>query len=180
MAICSNCQTEIRSGQVMCPNCRTQLRPSSVIQPPPRRSPTVAASTPDPEKVTPAGAVLAGGLLIAGSIMPWATITSPFGTLSMAGLESWHGMLTLAAGIAAVLAGVSAWNAERAVTQGVALLCAGALAGWISVTDGADVAELARTVADDVVRAHIGAGLYLIVPASLLSVAAGLALLSRR
>lgn len=57
----------------------------------------------------PAAGAVAAILVIIGSVMPWASVTTPFGTVSAAGTEG-DGKLTLIAGLLLLGGAVaSAW-----------------------------------------------------------------------
>jgi hypothetical protein len=102
--------------------------------------------------------VTVGGLLVAvGSLLPWITLTSGFGSASVAGIEG-DGILTLILGGVIALLGFLAYGGTgpRFVTF---LLSVGALAfgGWELVTLSG---KLSST---DTARVAVGMGLYIVV-----------------
>src|SRR5215207_130712 len=72
-------------------------------KPPPRRD--LAEPERAPNKAGPALMAVGGGLVLVGSFMPWASVATAFGTISIAGTEG-DGKITLAVGLAMVLLSV--------------------------------------------------------------------------
>ena len=119
-----------------------------------------------------------GALLIfIGAFLPWATVDTALGSLSVSGTDS-DGIITLviALAVGGALAGASLAD-NRALLYGGA--CLGALAvvivGIVNMVDVADIIELNRP---GLFEASIGSGLWLTVLGGLVSVgAAGMAFL---
>ncbi len=95
------------------------------------------------------------GLAIVGSLAPWATVTTVFGSLSVAGTEG-DGVLTLVAGLAGLMIGLMAPSQSG---RFVAFL----IGAGIAVIAGYDLSSIARaaaeTSAEGYVRAGVGWGL---------------------
>ena len=116
-------------------------------------------------------------LIFIGAFLPWATVDTALGSLSVSGTDA-DGIITLviALAVGGALAGASLAD-NRALLYGGA--CLGALAavivGIINMVDVADIIELNRP---GLFEASIGSGLWLTVLGWLVSVgAAGVALL---
>ena len=105
-----------------------------------------------------AGLVSTAVILI-GALLPWATVSTPFGTLSMAGTEG-DGVLTL--GAAVVAAAVLLFGRGR---RGAAIASAvvGVLVTLVGVYDLANVADAAAEASNEFARASAGVGLWLTV-----------------
>lgn len=81
------------------------------------------------EQWTAIGAAIA---LFIGALLPWATIATPFGIASKAGIEG-DGFITLGLGLVGALA---SWQAGRWL---IATILAGALVVLITIIDYADI-----------------------------------------
>lgn len=112
---------------------------------------------------TAAIVALVGGLVVAvGSFLPWATVTSGLGSLSVAG-TSGDGIITIViGGLIALLALLSLDRTPRPiVTLAIALLGVGAaiLGGWEVMNLNAKFAD----VATKLIVPSIGYGLFLVI-----------------
>lgn len=76
-----------------------EAQPSEVV-------PTQPASGGPARYAMPAAGAVAAILVVIGSVMPWASLTTPFGTVSAAGTEG-DGKLTLVAGLALLCGAVA-------------------------------------------------------------------------
>ncbi len=98
-----------------------------------------------------------------GSVLPWVTVTTVFGTVSMNGTDG-DGVITLILGLPVVILGI------LAATRGLSLLgiiVAAALVfivGWTTYTDISNLAEVTGDVG--LGQASIGIGLWLLVISS--------------
>jgi hypothetical protein len=118
---------------------------------------------------TPRNLLLAlAALTAAGSLLPWATITAPFvGTINVPGTDG-DGLITL--GLAVLLATFAAVRRYRWAAA------AAAVAGLVALVSVGNVADAARSAeADGIVTASVGAGLWVVLLASLIAVVVGLA-----
>jgi len=98
--------------------------------------------------------LLAAGAVAVGSFLPWATVTTIFGTLEVAGTTG-DGKITLALGAGALVAFL-----VRKFSFG-ALLCA--LAGLVAGYDFFNISERVKDVDADVAQAEVGYGVYICV-----------------
>jgi hypothetical protein len=114
----------------------------------------------------------AGALVMLGSLLPWATVSSAFGQISLAGTEG-DGKFTLGLGAAIIVGFVGGW----VWLQGPAALGALGLSAYHVV----DVSNNAAEVDSDFVRASVGWGLWLTFIAAIVAVvAAGMFWWARR
>lgn len=146
---------------------------STLTEPVRVTAPSVAQS------IAPAAGVLGALLVVVGSFMPWATVQSVFGSVSLAGTDG-DGKLSLVSGLlltaGAVLTGVYPVLWLR-LCQIVAAIVAAGFAGW----------ELARITVEldgqssEYAMASPGSGLYvLLVGAVMATVAAVVTALQTR
>ena len=98
--------------------------------------------------------VAAGAAVAMGSLMPWATVTTGFGSANMAGTEG-DGVITLALGAGAAVFGgfLKRWPA-------FALF---ALAAAVSIYDFSNISDRASEVSSEFARASVGWGLWLVI-----------------
>jgi hypothetical protein len=105
--------------------------------------------------------IMLGGLVVAiGSILPWAKAESIFGTVSKNGTQG-DGMITLVAGIVAILAGVIVLAAEK---HNIAVLFAALAAlGILVVTiwNFVDISGRAPGLWTDYTAVKAGEGIYI-------------------
>lgn len=107
-------------------------------------------------------AVVVGGILVAvGSLLPWATATTGFGSISIAGTDG-DGKITLVLGAVAALVG---FLSIETTSQGlrVTAFIAGALAGLAGAMDYSSLDKRLNEASSDAIRASIGPGLYLVL-----------------
>ena len=102
--------------------------------------------------------VIASAAAIAlGSLMPWASVTTAFGSISVAGTEG-DGVLTLAAGIIAAVLGAL----RKRFGLLIVLVLTVAIAGY----DVINVSRQVDEVSTEFARASVGWGLWLVLAAS--------------
>jgi hypothetical protein len=134
---------------------------------------SLASIKPLPGIVIGAGAVLA-----LGSLLPWATVTSGFGSISVNG-TSGDGDITLVFGIIGVVMGVLLVRGFVAtgwlVGTGVVFLAA----LGVSLHDASDVSSVSNQITQDV-GVNVGFGLWLCVLASIAGLAATVVLFIQR
>ncbi len=116
---------------------------------------------------------LAAAGLIAGALLPWVKITSLFGELSVAGYEG-DGLLTGGIGLLLLLTALlTAGRAGRRYSPAAAAL--GALALAVALWDLFRVQDaIAQNQVEGLMRAAVGAGLYLTLAAAALALVGGL------
>lgn len=103
--------------------------------------------------------VIASAAAIAlGSLMPWASVTTAFGSISVAGTEG-DGVLTLAAGIIAAVLGAL----RKRFGLLIVLVLTVAIAGY----DVINVSRQVDEVSTEFARASVGWGLWLVLAASI-------------
>lgn len=105
---------------------------------------------------TQLAALIGAGAIIIGSMLPWATARSVFGSMSMSGIEG-DGVITLVLGAGLALAawlrpGRRGWQAATLTGAGL-VLAVGIL----------DAVIIGGVVGDQYATASIGAGLYIVL-----------------
>lgn len=130
--------------------------------------PSGAQSWPMPVVLTG----LAGLAVCIGSLLPWATVTTAFGTLSVAG-TSGDGKITLGLGVTLlVLAALQL--SKNPLRPWVLTLLVGAAAGAIAIYDLVNVSNKAGELSSAFARADVGIGLWVVVAGGVLAVVAAL------
>ena len=173
-AACANALVEFgwafRDGRDLCPKCAESGPPTSTATGPDWSPPAGKLSgisemkrrldLPMKDQWRPW--LIAAGIAVAlGSLMPWATASTGFGSVSAAGTEG-DGVFTLCAGgIAALLAGL------RRRGQTLVLF---AVAAGLGIYHVYDVSQRAETISNEFVRASVGWGLWLVVASSVAGV----------
>ena len=119
-----------------------------------------------------------------GSFMPWGKVTVPlYGTITVSGTDG-DGILTMFLSLI-VIGGIAAYLFVEQLTQkwwrGIPVIAIGAILLLISIIDWASIGSKAGDFDEDVVNVSVGAGLILILLASIAIIAFGvLALLNDR
>ena len=105
-------------------------------------------------------AILGGVAVIIGSLLPWASVATAFGSITVNGTDG-DGVLTLIAGAILAIAGVVKNGAVgKASGQNVLIILASIAAGLIAIYDMSNI----TTVADNpFASVSVGAGLYVVV-----------------
>jgi hypothetical protein len=111
-----------------------------------------------------------GGLVLIGSFLPWGTVTTVFGTISVAGTNG-DGKITLGVGLAIVLVSIL----ELTGTSGVRILniVIGVVAAGIGVLDYANVSDRIAGASSDVAQAAVGVGLYAVIAGGIAVIVGG-------
>jgi Protein of unknown function (DUF2510) len=121
---------------------------------------------------------VAGALAIVGSILPWATVRTGFGELSVSGTDG-DGVITLVLGIALVGLGLCGFTRARQILSGVSLLPALGV-GAIALIDIVDVSNVADELGSDFAQVSIGSGLWVCLAAAVLALVGGIIGLASR
>jgi hypothetical protein len=107
--------------------------------------------------------------------MPWASVATAFGTISIAGTEG-DGKITLAIGLAMVLLSVLELTGNVMLvglpSRTLGLITAFAAAG-VGGYDIVKVSENLSSVSSEFARASIGVGLYAVVGGAVVAIAGG-------
>jgi len=129
------------------------------IRPEPRYSPAVPVTNKTGPIVTLTGA----GLAIIGALLPWATVSSVFGTVSVTGTDGDGVIVLVVSAIIALLATLELTSRSgRELRIGSALLAA--LVGIVALVDYNNIADhVASTDLEGVGVATIGVGLYVVL-----------------
>jgi hypothetical protein len=138
--------------------------------PPPPRRDLVGPVEVAPSKAGPIVMLVGGGLVLIGSFLPWATVTTVFGTISVAGTNG-DGKITLGVGLAIVLVSIL----ELTGTSGARILniVIGVVAAGIGVLDYANVSERIAGASSDVAQAAVGVGLYAVIAGGIAVIVGG-------
>lgn len=124
-------------------------------------------------------ALAAAGLVALGSMLPWATIHSPFGSVSLAGTEG-DGVISLvgAAVFAAVwlLAGLGDRPGQNWMIVAVALAAGGIVLAIVKIID---VQSAIDELGDEFVTTSVGVGLWVVLIGSAAALVACLKTLRR-
>lgn len=162
LTTCPECAHQVSESALTCPNCGHPLtgQRSEVAR-------SFAASTPLIIAI-----VAAAGITI-GSLLPWFSLTTIFGTLSASGMEG-DGVFTLIAGILLGIVAVVALS-RNAVSRLTAILIGllGLISGLIAFNVFSNLSGVAD-FSDAGLFSSIGAGLWLVIIGS--AAAVGLAL----
>lgn len=121
-------------------------------------------------------AAAAALISLIGSFMPWGKVTVPFyGTITVSGTDG-DGMLTMFLSLI-LIGGIAAYlfveNLTKMWWRGIPVIAIGAVLLLISVMDWTDIGSKAGQVDKDVAQVSVGAGLILILLASIAIIAFG-------
>lgn len=123
---------------------------------------------------TAALVALAGGIVVAvGSFLPWAQISTGFGSVGLSGTQGGDGYITLVLGGAAAL--VALLNLEKPATslsRGI-IVTAGILATLVGIFDMQNLNERLGEVDTSVAIPSIGMGLFLVIGGGIATVVGG-------
>ncbi len=138
--------------------------------------PDLAAKGPGGLPVILFPAIIAGSaiLVMLGSLLPWASVDTAFGSISVRGTEG-DGVLTILLALAGGAAAVAVVMARKPMAA-----IGGIVAGGLALLIGAyDFLDLARATGDSsgLVEAHVGFGLWLVLLGSLAMTGASIAIL---
>ncbi len=117
--------------------------------------------------------LVGGALVVAGALLPWASVSTVFGTASVPGTEG-DGLIALAVGgVLCLLAILELGN--RQDTRTLALYVAMA-AGGLGVYEWITVRDKLLNVSSELARASVGIGIYAVIAGAALAFVAALAL----
>jgi hypothetical protein len=138
-------------------------------EPPPRRD-LAGPTDRTPNKAGPALELIGGGLVLLGSFLPWASVATVFGTVSLNGIEG-DGKITMVLGLVLVLIAVLelTGSADTRVVALVVAFIAVAIGGYDLLNAG----DKLSAASNEYARASIGVGLYAIVGGGILAVVGG-------
>jgi hypothetical protein len=108
------------------------------------------------------GLILAGGLLVVASFMPWASVQTLLGTVSYSGVDgNGDGIITLVAGFFVGLMGAALARKASPAAAVVGFLAGGG-ALWVFVVNHRRVGDLIADLDTNVAIASVGYGLWLV------------------
>jgi len=142
------------------------------LPPPPARGAPAARAEPSKRKESAILALVGGAGVVVGSLMPWATVTAIFGTISVAATQG-DGTITLVLGgvlgVLALLDLVGTTEVSKWLYVWFGVLAVG-VAGfdWVNLSQ-----RLGEANAESV-RASVGIGLQVVVGGGVLAVVGGL------
>lgn len=164
---CPECGHQVSDTAQSCPNCG---HPLSDAQTP---STTKAAPTSTALVFSIVGAVA----IIIGSLLPWISVQTIFGTISASGTEG-DGIFTLIAGaIVGAVAGVALSKKNASRTTGILVILLGIASGLIAFNVFSNLAGTAE-LADEGVFTTIGGGLWLVILGAAAVIGSGVSVLS--
>jgi hypothetical protein len=139
--------------------------PPQSQSPQPATQPPAVAGNPLPKYLWLGGAVA----VIIGALLPWASVDTPFGSVSKNGTDG-DGVITIVFGAAAAVLLIIRWNKARARGLTIGALVLSVLVGVIAVIDMVDV-KSRFSDSPITVDASIGIGLWLTLLGALVAVA---------
>lgn len=117
--------------------------------------------------------IVMGLVVIIGSLLPWATAQSAFGSINKNGIEG-DGVITLATGIIALLCGIAILVSEKnSGWIGLAVIASIASVA-VAIIDLVDVSNKLSGVSNEYVRASAGIGLYVVLVGGVIGVVGAL------
>lgn len=120
---------------------------------------------------------IGGGLILLGTFMPWATITSIFGTINKNGIDTPDGIYMLLLGGALIGIGLGS-NSHIHVSKGLRAvgIIVGALAGMAAIGEAGSIStHIASVGTNAYANATVGGGVYLIVTGAVIAFVGALA-----
>lgn len=165
---CPECGHQVSESATTCPNCGHPLPGDAGAQV------SKSLDVTYPPATALIFAMIAAAALVIGSLLPWISVRSIFGTLNASGIEG-DGVLTLVAGgLLGALSGV-AWSKRNASkTTGILIVLLGAATGLIAFNVFSNVAG-AADLNDDLVFTAVGSGLWLVILGAAMAVGSGVA-----
>ncbi len=139
--------------------------------------PDLAAKGPGGLPVILFPAIIAGSalLVLLGSLLPWASVDTAFGSISVRGTEG-DGVLTILLALAGGAAAIAVVMARKPMAA-IGGVVAGGLALLIAAYDFIDLARISGD-SGGLVESHVGFGLWLVLFGSLAMTGASIAILA--
>jgi hypothetical protein len=132
---------------------------------PPWQPPVPVTVVPKRSRSFLAALATGGGLVVLGTFMPWATVTSVFGTITKSGIETPDGVFLLLLGGALICIGLGA-NSHRHVPKGLRIvgIIVGTLTGLLTIGEASSVStHIASVGSNAYATAAVGGGIYILV-----------------
>lgn len=118
--------------------------------------------------------IIMGLVVIIGSILPWATAQSAFGSINKNGIEG-DGKITLATGIIAILCGIAILVSEKN-SGWIGLAVIASIASMaVAIIDLIDVSNKLSGVSNEFIQASAGIGLYVVLVGGIVGIVGALA-----
>jgi hypothetical protein len=185
--VCPSCAEPVRAAAKVCRYCGHQFESAAPLAAP---SAAVATAPAAPR----GGAIMstvAGGLLIAGSFLPWASVHVFAHTIRRSGMDWRAGVFTLILGVLALAVGIAALAKLRLPTfVGIGTIAVGVVAAIIAIFEFARISTRldtlrrlvgrlgAERLAGRFATGHVGIGLWGVIAGSVLAIVAGFVLLN--
>lgn len=128
-------------------------------------------------------AIVAGGILMAiGALMPWATVRSSFGSVSVSGFErGGDGVTCLILGaVATLIGGALLIGGDLPVIVARSPIPAGLVAGWIGFMSYSDIDGRVDDIGTNFVSGSVGPGVSVVIVGAGLALIGGLSLAYQR
>lgn len=177
MKVCPSCAEPVRLAAKICRYCGYQFSDVS----------TAPALPAPPVRTSGILITIAGGLLVLGSFLPWATVHVFGRTIHRSGMDWRAGIFVLALGVITLLVGIAALVRLRLPNlTGLAIMIAGAIAAVLGIWEFARVSTRlntfraledrfgpARGLLARFATGHVGIGLWAVIAGAVLAVVAG-------
>jgi len=166
---CPECEHLVSDSARECPNCGHPLVGDETNA----GEPALAAATA--LKFTVAGA----SAIVIGSLLPWVSVTTIFGSISISGTEG-DGVFTMIGGaIIGSVAGVVLSRRSASKGSGVLIILIGLASGLIAFNVSSNLAN-AADLSDSGVLSSIGGGLWLVILGSATAIGSGFSVATAR
>jgi len=178
MTKCDECGHDVSDKATSCPNCGNPLKPTSFpvdepVAAAPQIAPTGSSASDFPAQGGLIGALFGAGAIILGGFLPWVSITSILGTISIAGTDG-DGIITLAGGVMiAIVAAIALAKRHASIATTVIVLAASVGVFFVALNIYGNL-EGATTLTESLLT-NIGVGMWLTLLGALVAFFAGLA-----
>lgn len=105
--------------------------------------------------------IISALLCLIGSLLPWATVSTLFGSVSISAIGG-DGTLTLFASIIALCLWYYGMHKKNRSIQSFAFLAPGGCNLAVALMDGANISNLVSTVGSEYILAQVGIGIYVV------------------
>lgn len=168
LTTCPECEHQVSESAATCPNCGHPFH---------EVAPTPQATQSNPVSGPLIAALVAAGAIVIGSLLPWLSVTTIFGSVSVSGTEG-DGILTLITGaVIAALAGIAFAKKSASRLTGILIIGLGAVSGLIAFNIFLNLVDNVDLV-DSGVLSTIGGGLWLVILGSAVAVGGGVSLVT--